>query len=55
VAFTGALNEIILIAAIIAFVGAALGLALVRARDFVPVGGEGHTPSERPLPGTIAN
>jgi EmrB/QacA subfamily drug resistance transporter len=38
VAFTDALNEIFLIGAIIAFVGAALGLALTRGRDFVPHG-----------------
>jgi EmrB/QacA subfamily drug resistance transporter len=35
VAFTSAFNEIILIAAILSFVGAALGYVLVRARDFV--------------------
>ncbi len=35
VAFVGAFNEIILIAAVLSFVGAALGFALVRSRDFV--------------------
>ncbi len=35
VAFTAGFNEIILIAAILSFVGAALGYALVRPRDFV--------------------
>jgi EmrB/QacA subfamily drug resistance transporter len=35
VAFTSGLNEIILIGAIISFVGAALGYLLVRSRDFV--------------------
>src|SRR3954454_256944 len=35
VAFVGAFNEIILIAATLSFVGAALGFALVRSRDFV--------------------
>jgi EmrB/QacA subfamily drug resistance transporter len=35
VAFVGAFNEIILIAAILSFVGAALGFFLVRSRDFV--------------------
>ena len=35
VAFVGAFNEIILIAAILSFVGAALGFALVRSSDFV--------------------
>jgi len=45
VAFVGAFNEIILIAAIGSFVGAALGFWLVRSSDFVqPTGG----PSEPP-------
>jgi EmrB/QacA subfamily drug resistance transporter len=35
VAFTSALNEILLIGAIVSLVGAALGFALVRSRDFV--------------------
>ena len=35
VAFVGAFNEIILIAAVLSFVGAALGFLLVRSRDFV--------------------
>jgi small basic protein len=35
VAFVSGFNEIILIAAILSFLGAALGFALVRARDFV--------------------
>jgi EmrB/QacA subfamily drug resistance transporter len=35
VAFTSAFNEIILIAAIVSFVGATLGYFLVRSRDFV--------------------
>ncbi len=35
VAFVSALNEILLIGAIVAFVAAALGFALVRSRDFV--------------------
>jgi EmrB/QacA subfamily drug resistance transporter len=39
VAFVGAFNEIILIAAILSFVGAALGFALVRSRDFVQQAG----------------
>jgi EmrB/QacA subfamily drug resistance transporter len=37
-AFTDGLNEILLIAGIIAFVGAALGFALTRGQDFVPHG-----------------
>jgi EmrB/QacA subfamily drug resistance transporter len=35
IAFTSALNEILLIGAIVALVGGALGFALVRGRDFV--------------------
>jgi prolipoprotein diacylglyceryltransferase len=35
VAFTSGFNEIILIAAIVSFVGATLGYLLVRSRDFV--------------------
>jgi EmrB/QacA subfamily drug resistance transporter len=35
VAFTGALNELLLIGAVVALVGAALGFALVRQSDFV--------------------
>jgi EmrB/QacA subfamily drug resistance transporter len=34
-AFAGAMNEILLVAAIVAFAGAALGLVLVRGSDFV--------------------
>jgi EmrB/QacA subfamily drug resistance transporter len=52
VAFVGAFNEIILIAAILSFVGAALGFALVRSRDFVQHAGpeaESETASE-PVP-----
>jgi EmrB/QacA subfamily drug resistance transporter len=40
VAFVSAMNEVILIGAIVSFVGAVLGFALVRQRDFVqPTGG----------------
>ncbi|HKT84340.1 MAG TPA: MFS transporter [Solirubrobacterales bacterium] len=51
VAFVGAFNEIILIAAILSFVGAALGFVLVRSRDFVqeagpPEGDEGERAAE---------
>jgi len=43
-AFVGGLNEILLIAAIVSFAGAALGFALVRSRDFVqPVDGPGDS------------
>jgi hypothetical protein len=39
-AFVAGFNEIILIAGIVSFVGAALGFALVRSSDFVlPSGG----------------
>jgi hypothetical protein len=34
-AFAGAMNEILLVAAVLAFAGAALALGLVRGRDFV--------------------
>ena len=34
-AFTSGLNEILMIASVVAFVGAVLGFALVRPRDFV--------------------
>ncbi|MHB8468342.1 MAG: MFS transporter [Gaiellaceae bacterium] len=37
-AFVDALNEILIIAAVIAFVGAGLGAALIRSRDFVQTG-----------------
>jgi EmrB/QacA subfamily drug resistance transporter len=51
VAFVGAFNEIILIAAVLSFVGAALGFVLVRSRDFVqqagpPEGDEGEPAAE---------
>jgi EmrB/QacA subfamily drug resistance transporter len=46
VAFVAGFNEIVLIAAIVSFVGAALGFALVRSRDFVqPTGGEAPQPA----------
>jgi small basic protein len=38
VAFVSGFNEILLIAAILSFVGAALGFALVRSEDFVQQG-----------------
>src|ERR1700716_1195067 len=37
-AFVSAMNDILLVGGLIAFVGAALGLALVRGRDFVTYG-----------------
>jgi EmrB/QacA subfamily drug resistance transporter len=37
-AFVSAMNDILLVAALVAFVGAGLGLILVRARDFVTYG-----------------
>jgi len=51
VAFVGAFNEIIMIAAVLSFVGAALGFVLVRSRDFVqqagpPEGDEGEPAAE---------
>ena len=38
-AFSGGLNDLFLVAAAVAFVGAALALALVRRSDFVAAGG----------------
>ncbi len=49
VAFVSGFNEIILIAAALSFVGAALGFALVRSRDFVQQAGPPEPPpAERP-------
>jgi EmrB/QacA subfamily drug resistance transporter len=44
-AFVGAFNEIILIAAILSFVGAAMGFALVRSSDFVKPGAPPPAPA----------
>jgi EmrB/QacA subfamily drug resistance transporter len=49
VAFVGAFNEIILIAAILSFVGAALGFALVRSRDFVQQAGPEEETAAEPV------
>jgi EmrB/QacA subfamily drug resistance transporter len=46
-AFTSALNEILLVGALLAFFGAALGFALVRARDFVA---QSSAPEAEPAP-----
>jgi hypothetical protein len=37
-AFAGALNDILVVAAVVAFVGAVLALALIRSRDFATYG-----------------
>jgi EmrB/QacA subfamily drug resistance transporter len=37
-AFTGAMNDILIVAAVVAFVGAVLALALIRSRDFATYG-----------------
>ena len=50
VAFVGAFNEIILIAAILSFVGATLGFFLVRSRDFVQPAPEVDTEAVDPVP-----
>jgi hypothetical protein len=50
IAFVGALNDILLIGALVAFVGAALGFALVRSRDFVPQGAPETAPEAEPEP-----
>jgi EmrB/QacA subfamily drug resistance transporter len=41
-AFINGLNHLLVVAAVVAFVGAALALVLVRQRDFVPSEGEGE-------------
>ena len=48
IAFVSGLNDILLIGAVIAFAGAALGFALVRSRDFVTAPAESE-PTE-PVP-----
>jgi hypothetical protein len=50
-AFVVGFNDILLIAAIVSFVGATLGFALVRARDFVqaPDGAAEPVPSSTPV------
>ena len=45
-AFVDGLNEILMVAAAVAFIGAILALALVRARDFVAA--PGPRPAEAP-------
>jgi hypothetical protein len=42
--FTGALNHILLISAVVALVAAVLSLLLIRARDFVPMPAQGGAP-----------
>ena len=37
-AFAGAMNDILVVAAVVAFVGAALALAMIRGRDFAVYG-----------------
>ncbi len=49
-AFAGTMNDILLVGAIVAFVGAVLSLALVRASDFVTYG----APEREPEPVTAA-
>jgi EmrB/QacA subfamily drug resistance transporter len=46
VAFVSGFNDIILIAAILSFVGAGLGFALVRSKDFVQQAGPPEEPAE---------
>jgi len=53
IAFVSAFNDILLIAAVLSFLGAALGLLLIRDRDFVAVPGqEGPRLAEAPEPAT---
>jgi predicted MFS family arabinose efflux permease len=49
VAFVSAFNEILLIGAIVAFAGAALGFALVRSKDFVPASPEAEATEPAPV------
>jgi EmrB/QacA subfamily drug resistance transporter len=49
-AFTSGMNEILMIASVIAFVGAALGLALTRSKDFVPQGPQQAEAETAPVP-----
>jgi EmrB/QacA subfamily drug resistance transporter len=49
VAFVSGFNEIIMIAAVLSFVGAGLGFFLVRSRDFVQATSEGEVETE-PVP-----
>jgi hypothetical protein len=44
-AFTGAMNDILLVAGLVAFAGAALALVLVRGRDFVAYGAPEAAPA----------
>ncbi len=60
VGFSGTLNELLVIGAILAFVGSLLALALVRQKDFVPsyagdgAPGGGAAPSSEPTPAAVA-
>ncbi len=46
IAFVSAFNDILLIAAVLSFAGAALGILLVRDRDFVAIPGQEAPPQE---------
>jgi EmrB/QacA subfamily drug resistance transporter len=50
VAFTAALNDILLVAAVVAIVGGLLALVLVRAKDFVGHGAAQPVPEVEPAP-----
>jgi hypothetical protein len=52
IAFTSAMNEILLVAGVFALVGALLVVVLVRARDFAAYGPA--EPVERPEPAAAA-
>jgi EmrB/QacA subfamily drug resistance transporter len=53
IAFVSAMNDILLVAAIVSFVGAALGLWLTRSEDFVqPTGGPEPAREDEPEPAT---
>ncbi len=53
VAFVSGINEILLIAAVLSFVGAALGFALVRSRDFFQPNKAPPTERVQPEPAAV--
>jgi EmrB/QacA subfamily drug resistance transporter len=54
-AFVASMNEILLIGAVVALAGAAIGLLLVRRSDFVAQPGAEHAPAEAPEPSPVAS
>ena len=54
IGFTGALTDILLIGVVVAFIGAILGLALVRSSDFVASHGPAEESDGSPAPAAVA-